>query len=176
MSLLGELCGLPVARVGERRSFKPCACPSADRLLRARPAGSAKLDACLSCGARRSCSIGPKHRKTETAPATTTLGDWYATVLSGRPRVALFVNEPTRLPVLVPLAPAKPLVGRFVADLGTVFAYLGLDPRFIDAELAELTAYRWGKTTNRSVVGTWPNSASSLGITAKPNATSMSWP
>ena len=40
-------------------------------------------------------------------PATTTLGDWYATVMSWRPQVALFVNEATRLPVLVPLAPGK---------------------------------------------------------------------
>jgi hypothetical protein len=50
-------------------------------------------------------------------PSTTGLGDWYATVLSWRPQVALFVNETTLLPVLVPLAPAAGVVARFCSVL-----------------------------------------------------------
>jgi hypothetical protein len=38
--------------------------------------------------------------------STTRLGVWYATALSWRPQVALLINEPTLLPVLMPLAPA----------------------------------------------------------------------
>ena len=87
-------------------------------------------------------------------PTTTALGDWYATALFWKPQVALFVNEPTRLPVFVRLAPAATLVARFVTDLGVVFAAHGLDPRFIDSELAEMTEHRLAKTANRSVVGT----------------------
>ena len=41
--------------------------------------------------------------------STTRLGVWYATALSWRPQVALLVNEPTLLPVLMPLAPAATL-------------------------------------------------------------------
>jgi hypothetical protein len=40
-------------------------------------------------------------------PATTLLDTWYATTLPWRKPVALFVNEPTRLPVLAPIAPAR---------------------------------------------------------------------
>jgi hypothetical protein len=74
-------------------------------------------------------------------PTTTALGDWYATALFWKPQVALFVNEPTRLPVFVPLAPAVTLVRRFVTHLGVVLAGHGLDPRFINSELAEMTEH-----------------------------------
>ncbi len=87
-------------------------------------------------------------------PATTALGDWYATDLFWKPQVALFVNEPTRLPVFVPLAPAATLAPRFVSHLRTVFDDYGLDPRFIDSELSEKAQHRLAKTANRSVVGT----------------------
>ena len=87
-------------------------------------------------------------------PTTTALGDWYATALFWKPQVALFVNESTRLPVFVRLAPAATLMTRFVTDLTTVLGAHGLDPRFIDMELAEMTEHRLEKTASRSVVGT----------------------
>jgi hypothetical protein len=45
--------------------------------------------------------------------STTALGDWYVTVLFWGPHVALFVNESTLLPVLVPFAPAATVTARF---------------------------------------------------------------
>ena len=45
--------------------------------------------------------------------STTVLGNWYATILCWKPLVAMFVNETTRLPVFMPLAPAARLVDRF---------------------------------------------------------------
>jgi hypothetical protein len=36
------------------------------------------------------------------------LGQWYATAVFWKPQVALFVNESTLLPVLMPLAPQRP--------------------------------------------------------------------
>jgi hypothetical protein len=51
--------------------------------------------------------------KGPSAPAeeipTTTLGNWYATAVFWRPQVALFVNERSLLPLLIPLAPAATL-------------------------------------------------------------------
>jgi hypothetical protein len=44
----------------------------------------------------------------DVEPASNIKGAWYATVLFWRPQVALFVNEPTCLPLFVPLAPAPP--------------------------------------------------------------------
>ena len=35
------------------------------------------------------------------------LGNWYAKAIFSKPQVALFVNERTLLPVLMPLAPAS---------------------------------------------------------------------
>jgi hypothetical protein len=90
----------------------------------------------------------------EPPPSTTVLGDWYATVLFWRPQVALFVNEATRLPVFVPLAPGATVVERFVGQVALVFVALGLDPRFVDAEMAQMSEHRVAKTASRSVVGT----------------------
>jgi hypothetical protein len=48
----------------------------------------------------------------EGEQSTTLLGQWYATALRWRPQVALLVNEPTLLPVLMPLALAATLLAR----------------------------------------------------------------
>ena len=84
---------------------------------------------------------------------TTALGNWYVTALLWRPQMALFVNETTLLPVLVPLAPTKNLAARFPMHLEAVLNALGTDPRFVAAEVAATTDARWAKTANRSVVG-----------------------
>ena len=89
----------------------------------------------------------------EPPPSTTVLGDWYATALFWRPQVALFVNEATRLPVFVPLAPGVTVVERLVGQAALVFGVLGLDPRFVDVEVAEMSERRVAKTASRSVVG-----------------------
>jgi hypothetical protein len=85
--------------------------------------------------------------------STTALGDWYATVLPGRPQVALFVNEMTLLPVFMPLAPARGVLSRLPLVLAEVFAVHGLDAAFISAEIAEMVDVVLGPTRNRSVVG-----------------------
>jgi hypothetical protein len=85
--------------------------------------------------------------------STTMLGSWYATVLFWRPQVALFVNEATLLPVLMPLAPAVTLLERFRAALATLLVAHGAAEEVISAELAEMEHHVLAKTTDRSVVG-----------------------
>ncbi len=85
--------------------------------------------------------------------SSTVLGDWYANVLFWRPQVALFVNASTFVPVLMPLAPAVGVVGRFPAAMAEVFAVLGIDPRFVDVETAEMRSAVLAKTASRQVLG-----------------------
>lgn len=85
--------------------------------------------------------------------STTVLGDWYATVWFWRPQVALFVNERTLIPVLLPMAPAATLVQRFVLALPETFSDYGLDPRFVEAEVADMAEHRLAKTASRRVLG-----------------------
>ncbi|MGH3387707.1 MAG: DUF6933 domain-containing protein [Actinomadura sp.] len=61
----------------------------------------------------------------DVEPSTTLLGQWYATAVFWKPQIALFVNEPTLLPVLMPLAPAATLLDRFPQQLATVLAAHG---------------------------------------------------
>jgi hypothetical protein len=98
------------------------------------------------------------------AESTVVLGDWYVTVLFWKPQLALFVNERTLLPVFVQFAPGVSLVPRFVEQLVQVLGALGIDPRFIDAERAQMADYQFAKTVNRSVVGTMTEFAFLAGV------------
>ena len=95
--------------------------------------------------------VGPT--VTEPPDHTTVLGDWYANVLLWRPQVALFVNATTFLPVLMPLAPAKGVGTRFAASMAVVMNRFGIDPRFVDAEVNEMTSTALAKTASRQVLG-----------------------
>jgi hypothetical protein len=86
-------------------------------------------------------------------PSTTQLGQWYATVLFWKPQVALLVNEPTLLPVLMPLAPAAILPARAGEHIAAVLAAHGAPEAYIAAELEHMSQWRIGSTANRSVVG-----------------------
>jgi len=86
-------------------------------------------------------------------PVTTILGAWYATVLFWQPQIALFVNEPTRLPLFVPLAPGATVILRMTQTAAAVFTALGLSKEFITREVAEMGSHQLTKTANRSVLG-----------------------
>ena len=89
----------------------------------------------------------------DPSSSSTVLGDWYANVLFWRPQVALFVNAVTFAPVLMPLAPASNVLGRFPAAMAEVVEVLGIDPRFVDSETAEMTPVVLAKTASRQVLG-----------------------
>lgn len=85
--------------------------------------------------------------------STTLLGPWYATIAKGRPHVALFVNEATLLPVLMPLAPSRSLFRRFPGALAEVLTAHRVEQAVIDAELAAMEHDVTRKTASRSMVG-----------------------
>jgi len=66
-----------------------------------------------------------------TAAPSTALGNWYANALFWKPQVALFLNESTLLPVLVPLAPASSVTARFPEQLARVLDALGVPGAFV---------------------------------------------
>jgi hypothetical protein len=65
----------------------------------------------------------------------------------------LFLNEPTLLPVLLPLAPAATLTERFPNVLADVLAAHAVSRSFIDDEIARMDACVLAPTSNRSLVG-----------------------
>ncbi len=64
--------------------------------------------------------------------------DWYGTVVFWRPQLELLVNDQTPFRVLMPVAPAATVLGRFPAALSETLATAGVGLRFVDAELAEI--------------------------------------
>ena len=96
--------------------------------------------------------IGPANLG-EGEQSTTLMGQWYATAVFRKPHVALFVSEPTLLPVLMPLAPAATLLARFPQQAAAVLAAHRTPDAVIDEELRQMRDRRLAKTANRSVVG-----------------------
>jgi len=89
----------------------------------------------------------------EGEQSTTLLGQWYATALFWKPQVALLVNEPTLLPVLMPLAPAATWPARIAQQVAAALTAHGTPTTVIDEELLHMRDCRLARTTNRSVVG-----------------------
>lgn len=87
-------------------------------------------------------------------PSTTIIGAWYVTVLYWKPHIALFGNEPTRLPLLMPLAPAATVLARMPHSAAVVFASLGLDHQWIAREVTQMGTHQLTATANGSVLGT----------------------
>ena len=88
-------------------------------------------------------------------PATTRLGDWYATILPMRPsHVVLLVSESTRLPVVLPARELSTLARRIPDAIGQVLRELGVDSRVIDGELRAMAEVTFDRTASRSVLGT----------------------
>ena len=94
-----------------------------------------------------------KARPVDPVEATTVMGNWYAKLVPGRPPTAIFVNETTLVPVLVPVAPAATLASRFVEQLAAVLHALDAPGEFVDSEVAAMGDWVWSTTRNRSVVG-----------------------
>lgn len=90
---------------------------------------------------------------TETDATSTVLGCWYATLLKWRSPVVLLVNEASLLPVLLPLAPARTLLGRIPPAVAEVLAGLGVPEEIAAAELAAMDEVRVAPTASRSLVG-----------------------
>jgi hypothetical protein len=67
--------------------------------------------------------------------------------------MALWVNETTLLPVLVPLVPTATLFARFTAALGDVLAAHNAAAGYVTPEASEMDQFRLAKTANRGVVG-----------------------
>ncbi|CAG4904303.1 DUF6933 domain-containing protein [Paraburkholderia gardini] len=89
----------------------------------------------------------------EIGRSTTTLGNWYATVLPWKPQIAMLVNERTLVPALMPLAPAADLTKRFPGALADILAAHGVPDSFIESEISQMQAIKYARTQNRSIVG-----------------------
>jgi hypothetical protein len=96
--------------------------------------------------------IGPPDLLDGEEPDTL-LGPWYATALFWRPQTALFVNQATLLPILVPLAPAATLLGRFPEHVAATLAEYGASQTLIDLEIQRMSERRLSKTADRSTTG-----------------------
>ena len=85
----------------------------------------------------------------------TRLGDWTANLFFiGRQQLVLGVNNKTLLPVLLPIAPNKTFIPRFVEAAGEMLMALGIDRKAVLAEMAAMGKCIVAATNDRRVLGT----------------------
>ena len=92
---------------------------------------------------------------TSAAGSTTRLGDWYGNVLRlGRRQMLLFISEHSRLPVVLPIADGKRLATVLPDAVARALADIGISRAEIEEERSQMSPMVFGRTTNRSLLGT----------------------
>jgi hypothetical protein len=87
--------------------------------------------------------------------STTRLGDWYGNILRiGRRQHLLFISERSRLPVALPISEAKRLGTVFPDAVCERLAIVGVAAGDIADERARMLEIAFGRTKNRSLLGT----------------------
>src|SRR6188474_2707086 len=87
--------------------------------------------------------------------STTRLGDWYGNVLRiGRRQHLLLISERSRLPVVLPIGEAKRLGAVFPDAVCERLAIVGIAAEDIADERMRMSELGFGRTRNRSVLGT----------------------
>ena len=87
--------------------------------------------------------------------STTRLGDWYGNILRiGRRQHLLFISERSRLPVVVPITDSKRLGTVLPNAVCERLAIVGVASTDIADERARMSDLAFGRTRNRSLLGT----------------------
>jgi hypothetical protein len=103
-------------------------------------------------------------KQAESLPAvesTTRLGDWYGNILQlGRRQHLLFISERSRLPVVIPIREGKRLASVFPDSVCNVLDLVGVTAADIADERSRMSEIAFGRTRNRSLLGTLNDFAS----------------
>jgi hypothetical protein len=87
--------------------------------------------------------------------STTRLGDWYGNILRiGRRQMLLFISERSRLPVVLSIREAKRLRTVFPDAVCEMLATVGVSDADIAEERSRMSEIAFGRTRNRSLLGT----------------------
>ena len=87
--------------------------------------------------------------------STTRLGDWYGNILRiGRRQHLLFISERSRLPVVIPIRELKRLGTVFPDAVCERLSHVGIAARDIADEGMLMSELAFGRTRNRSLLGT----------------------
>ena len=87
--------------------------------------------------------------------STTRLGDWYGNILGiGRRQHLLFISERSRLPVVLPITESKRLSTVFPDVVCERLSLIGIAARDIADEGMRMSELAFGRTRNRSLLGT----------------------
>jgi hypothetical protein len=87
--------------------------------------------------------------------STTRLGDWYGNILRiGHRQHLLFISERSRLPVVIPIRDGKRLRTLFPDAVCERLAIVGVAAAGIADERARMSDLAFGRTRNRSLLGT----------------------
>lgn len=91
------------------------------------------------------------------------LGDWYAKDFRlGRKHFIMCVSSTTRLGVVLPAAPYQSFYERLKDGVSHLLNHFKINDKEIQEELDQMDSVSWGKTINRSILGTLVDYVKSL--------------
>jgi len=109
--------------------------------------------ATLRCTAKLLKRLGISN-PAEPPPPQNALGDWYANILFTRAgHYLLLLSERSRLPILLSARDLRSFERRFLQTLPEVLGAIGIPSPQVDRELNAMQPFSYGKTANRSVLG-----------------------
>jgi hypothetical protein len=104
----------------------------------------------------------------QPVPASGRLGDWYANLIyTEAGDLILFVNERTLLSVAIPVWETHNLLEVFRLRVANLLAMIGAPHRSIVEEIGHLTNVEFGRTANRSLLGSMNDIALQYQLTAE---------
>jgi hypothetical protein len=87
--------------------------------------------------------------------STTRLGDWYGNIIRmGNRHVLLFINERSRLPVLIPIRQANKLRTVLPDAVSEMLSWIRVPQDVLAEELQQMSEMAFGRTISRSLLGT----------------------
>jgi hypothetical protein len=88
-------------------------------------------------------------------PVLDSARDWYGNILQiGHRQHLLFISERSRLPIVIPIRDARRLETIFANAVCNVLAAVGVGAKDIADERSRMSEISFGRTNNRSLLGT----------------------
>ncbi|MFO7591691.1 MAG: hypothetical protein R6X23_12490 [Acidimicrobiia bacterium] len=94
-------------------------------------------------------------RPGEPEPVLNALGDWYANIFfTPQGHYLMLLSEHARLPLMMSARDLRSLPGRFLAQLEELLRVIDVPQHQIDRELHSMQPLAFGRTADRSLLGT----------------------
>jgi Domain of unknown function (DUF6933) len=111
---------------------------------------------------RKLLAVAGVNAKFTSAPPTTVLGDWCASLVTRPHQIALCLNERSLLAVILPAQNFRNAAPAFQDEVSALLTRLGIPDNAVAVENRAMSEVRFGPAANRRVLGCLSEAADAL--------------